>query len=494
MKCFYGPRLYKIFKGGYENKYKPNRLERWPDLVFITTQALSPLFYWMCPFLISYWIYNPNAWYKSMDLLLDWIGVIIGGAAGLYFARGVGRCLNKTYLDFLNDCFDYGEVERPGLRERVRHYDYDFSFFPTTYTIGPKVSFWEKYEIFRLNPFKTRTNMHLPVYKRIPLQLFGFLAAHTFGIALMYPGKIRAIQFAFRDALLAGRSTLVEIYCGQRSKVYTADENDIDVMIVDARRNQPNGHILVVCCEGNSGFYEIGIMGPLLEAGYSVLGYNRPGFGGSTGNPYPSQERHAIEGVIEFANAEYGFHTENIVLYGWSIGGYSATWAATRFPDIKCLVLDASFGRILPLGLNLMPDSWAPFVKEVIESYLNLNIVSLLAEYSGRVQIIRRLEDEIICLKPHNLGSNCGNELVENLIQTRHEHVTQYEDYPRILKQCLAMPECERHDMVAKITIPEEREILQLVNMYLMDVRGNHCDALKVSIIKDIISGTRAKF
>lgn len=63
-------------------------------------------------------------------------------------------------------------------------------------------------------------------------------------------------------------------------------------MFVDRRNNSKqetgkkspnsNGDILVVCCEGNAGFYEIGIMTTPLDAGYSVLGWNHPGFGGST--------------------------------------------------------------------------------------------------------------------------------------------------------------------------------------------------------------------
>jgi len=40
--------------------------------------------------------------------------------------------------------------------------------------------------------------------------------------------------------------------------------------------------IQVVCSEGNSGFYEVGCMVTPLEAGYSVLGWNHPGFWGST--------------------------------------------------------------------------------------------------------------------------------------------------------------------------------------------------------------------
>lgn len=53
-------------------------------------------------------------------------------------------------------------------------------------------------------------------------------------------------------------------------------------MFVDRRNSTPNGSTLVISCEGNAGLYEIGIMSTPIEAGYSVIGWNHPGFGGST--------------------------------------------------------------------------------------------------------------------------------------------------------------------------------------------------------------------
>ena len=38
----------------------------------------------------------------------------------------------------------------------------------------------------------------------------------------------------------------------------------------------------MICCEGNAGFYEVGIIGAPMKMGYSVLGWNHPGFGEST--------------------------------------------------------------------------------------------------------------------------------------------------------------------------------------------------------------------
>lgn len=48
------------------------------------------------------------------------------------------------------------------------------------------------------------------------------------------------------------------------------------------RQEHEKGKYLVVCCEGNAGFYEVGMISTPMDAGYSVLGWNHPGFGGST--------------------------------------------------------------------------------------------------------------------------------------------------------------------------------------------------------------------
>lgn len=82
--------------------------------------------------------------------------------------------------------------------------------------------------------------------------------------------------------LLEGRAKLIEEENGCRYKLRTRDNNDVDALFVDNRKNGSNGKTLVICSEGNAGFYEIGVMVTPLEANYSVLGWNHPGFGGST--------------------------------------------------------------------------------------------------------------------------------------------------------------------------------------------------------------------
>lgn len=42
---------------------------------------------------------------------------------------------------------------------------------------------------------------------------------------------------------------------------------------------------------------------------------------------------------MQYAINELEFDVEDIILYGWSIGGYTATWAAVNYPDVKGLVI-----------------------------------------------------------------------------------------------------------------------------------------------------------
>lgn len=82
--------------------------------------------------------------------------------------------------------------------------------------------------------------------------------------------------------LLQGRARLIKLCKGERFKLKTADGNHIDTMFIDRRNLHAHGDTLVICCEGNAGFYEYGTTSTPTEAGYSVLGWNHPGFGGST--------------------------------------------------------------------------------------------------------------------------------------------------------------------------------------------------------------------
>ena len=56
------------------------------------------------------------------------------------------------------------------------------------------------------------------------------------------------------------------------------------------------------------------------------------------GTPFPPQETNAVDTVMQFAILELGFTPNQIILHGWSIGGFSASWVAMNYPDIKAVV------------------------------------------------------------------------------------------------------------------------------------------------------------
>lgn len=120
----------------------------------------------------------------------------------------------------------------------------------------------------------------------LPCEIAAYIAIHTFGIRMLYPGSIRLLQSFLHPILVQGRAKLIEEESATRYKLRTIDGNDVDTILIDQRANvtekNNNGRTLVICSEGNAGFYEIGIMTTPIAMKYSVLGWNHPGFGGST--------------------------------------------------------------------------------------------------------------------------------------------------------------------------------------------------------------------
>ena len=128
---------------------------------------------------------------------------------------------------------------------------------------------------------------------------------NTFGLRMMYPGTI--LKSLIGKALVEGRARFIEKKRGyvRRAYIQTGDahKNKIDTLFVDQRNvvrstnyatldqqfesgsngsGEPNGNTLVICCDGNASFYEVGCLQLPVDKGYSALGWNYPGFGEST--------------------------------------------------------------------------------------------------------------------------------------------------------------------------------------------------------------------
>jgi len=128
----------------------------------------------------------------------------------------------------------------------------------------------------------------------------------------------------------------------------------ICILLIVARRTSV-GSYLFICCEGNCGFYECGINRVPFGVGYSVLAWNHPGFCCSSGQPTPDQEAKAADAAMLFAVRRLGFPPEAIVAYGWSIGGYAATWLGMNYPSLRGLILDATFDSLTSVAGYRIP-------------------------------------------------------------------------------------------------------------------------------------------
>ncbi|ELT91949.1 hypothetical protein CAPTEDRAFT_165072 [Capitella teleta] len=384
--------------------------------------------YWTSPVLLTFLYHRGTFTYEGL-LQLSSYGASFSVVIFLAIAvRAVGRVTNEDYRKFLVALYAAKKnPSRDAMRE-LRKYDSEVSAWPVAFKWNQASSKAEtdSRRTFPASKSSSHRGTEIQGLSALPCQILGYLAVHTFGRRLMYPGATALINAVVGPALIQGRAKLVEEKDGIRAKVLTQEGNQIDTMVIDRRNDAryAHGDTLVVCCEGNAGFYEIGCPLIPLDAGYSVLGWNHPGFSGSSGQPLPSQEQNAIDAVMQYAIHQLGFPLQNIVLFAWSIGGYTATYAAMCYPDVKHVVLDATFDDVSPLAVARMPLRWKNLVLMAIRKHLNLNNAEQLLKYPGPILLIRRSKDEMITtIDASVIGSNRGNDLLIKLLQHRYPKV-----------------------------------------------------------------------
>lgn len=350
---------------------------------------------------------------------------------------GFSRIAHPDYVEFYRKFISLSRldwlkssIEKVRAKSEIMKYDFEFDHFPVEFISSSPVTLKYKEETLE------RRGLFNKLIGRF-LDIIAYIAVQTFARRMLYPGSVWILQAIMFPMIQKGRHRLVEQYRGERFKLQTCDHNYIDVLLVDRRNDSTaKGKTLVICCEGNAGFYEVGVMCTPLGAGYSVLGWNHPGFAGSSGLPFRSQEINAIDAVMKFA-LSLKFEEENILILGWSIGGFCASIAAMQYPNIAGVILDASFDDIVPLARSQMPSSWRPIVEHTIRSYFNLNVSENLAHYNGPILVIRRLQDEIIhTLDTDPLRTNRANDILIKLLTRRFPKLFDSES-DAALRDCL---------------------------------------------------------
>ncbi|RWS28627.1 abhydrolase domain-containing protein 16A-like protein [Leptotrombidium deliense] len=527
-----GPRLYRIYKTESREgrNYGANALEKWTDNVLKIISLTYSITVYSSPVLLTILYrrghFTLNVGNETYLFMVRFLGTVSTILISAYCMRGYARYSNVDYRSFI---YEYTRLTNSNasptvVKKALSSFEYEFSYWPIEYDAS-KSSLLDPKKPPKPLEIKESHSI-LSAILRLPLKLISAIAIHTFGKRMMYPGSVGLLQTALDPVLREGRTKLIENYKGNRCRLQTLDNNTIDAMFID-RRDSGNeiGKTLVIGCEGNAGFYEIGTISTPLEKGYkysllqrySVLGWNHPGFGGSTGCPFPDQEVNAIDAVIKFAIENLGFKINEIILFAWSIGGYPATWAAMQYPEVKGLILDASFDDVVPLAVSKMPSSWKPLVVTAIKTYFNLNNSLNLNYFSGPVLFVRRTKDEIINTdEAEPLRTNRANDMLIKLFKQRFPKLFESEDVMWALLDWLSGDQMQQRRIVNQYNVSDElclatlasyvekagahypvmigeeinadekiRLILYLATKHLVNYESTHCTPLPVQLFTE---------
>lgn len=458
LRCIFGPRLRRVHRRprhhgdtaaaaatGPGFYYQPRIVEKHSDSILGWAYVLWSVSYYTSPLLLLYFYRKGYIVMSKIIPATPYASAFLLFLTGVACLRGMSRWSNPEYVEFITILAETKKHNTEENKRRLASYSFDFDHWPMDFS-------WS--EVTSLKGGNV-PNGGVPLLKpelkyrgagdgfvcnilRLPCQFVSYLIAKSFGRRMLYPGSVSLLQKAIMPMLIQGQTRLMEEYQGKRAKLISCDGNHIDTVFVDRRvAGTENGKKLVICCEGNAGFYEVGCVSTPLEAGYSVLGWNHPGFAGSTGVPFPQNEANAMDVVIQYAMHRLDFTPETIIMYAWSIGGFTATWATMNYPEISALVLDASFDDLVPLALKVMPETCRGLVTRTVREYLNLNNAEQLCKYQGPLVLIRRTKDEIITTVPDDITSNRGNDLLVKLLQFRYPKVMA-EEGVRVVREWLS--------------------------------------------------------
>ncbi|KAK0065913.1 phosphatidylserine lipase ABHD16A, partial [Biomphalaria pfeifferi] len=450
---FTGPRLLRIYKRDNieGHNYEPGYVESIADKILQMFHVTLGLKY-LSP-IVGVYLYRKGYFTAEggASLIKFAVSLLIVYAAAFVF-RGIDRLANIDYRTFIKALVEARNSPTFQNKKTLVGYDFEFWAWPVDFSVKELNS--DRKKAYKAQPAVTNSSRRVQAIERssFPCRILSYIAIHTFGRSMVYPGSTSFVNYFLSSMLVTGRAQQVEERHGKRAKIETEDGNEIDTMFVNMRGHSELGNTLVITSEGNAGFYEIGCINTPLDLNYSVLGWNHPGFGGSTGVPFPDQEQKAVDAVIQYAIHKLHFEPQDIAVFAWSIGAYTASWLAKTYPDLKFVVLDATFDDIVPLAIAKMPQSWKNLVSLALRSYMDLNIADNLLEYQGPILLIRRTKDEIITTEtPPNalplLSSNRGNNLILKLLKFRYPTIVDESTIP-IMKEFLAKETVQQVQML----------------------------------------------
>lgn len=132
--------------------------------------------------------------------------------------------------------------------------------------------------------------------------------------------------------------------------------------------HNPNSRYTILFSHGNA--TDMGGVMPILlslkDQGFSVMTYDYPGYGHSTGKPTEQNSYLAIEAAYDYLTTELELSPENIIVQGQSVGGGPSTYLAASKP-VAGLVLESSFSTAFQVVVpfRIMPFEKFPNIRHI---------------------------------------------------------------------------------------------------------------------------------
>ncbi len=119
---------------------------------------------------------------------------------------------------------------------------------------------------------------------------------------------------------------------------------------------------------------DIGTVSPILQTlyaqGFSVLAYDYPGYGNSSGKASESGAYNAIAATYSYLIDTLNVPPEKIILHGQSLGGGPSTYLAAQLADktpVAGLILESTFSSVFQVitRFNILPFDKFPTIRRI---------------------------------------------------------------------------------------------------------------------------------
>jgi len=413
---------------------------------------------------------------RGVGLLREVVWFVVRGClltfgvlAAAYFLIAIGRYNNKVYMTFFRnlDANNQNPIKNGTM-----------------------------YEITHQLPHFVSTRSSQPLYFNRDKHTFlnriaSKLMVNGFGLFLAYPGASQTFKKAYEPV----------IYSELQRKIKMLNMNNFIIKVspgisLHAQyytvRNGLKSQKLLIYFSGNGELMEVSSRPyELIGTGNDVLLFNRPGFGVSSGKPWPENEVNSVLAVMEFAQKYLKYNVADIIIYGWSIGGFSVSVAMNHFPNVYGMVIDGSFDEIARLTYLMFPEKLYSTIDCAFDLYMPIKTIPYLTPpgvLAKNFVVVIRIEDEVMSTNFENgvpqLHSSRSVHLALKLLMIAYkDQIKSKEAIDYILKVLTNVNEYQR------VMLARYKSILDTyIAKHVLLVPGAHSGPLNSAAVKHIFS------